>query len=122
MFDIIYYWLQYYLTKMGRTKDPKGDGYLVLMILELITAVGIIKCFGWADNFYLEKPSAIGLGILVIIFSFGINYLFISRRREKIINRIANYSSRRRVFTKIFFFAYLLFCLMIMGLLGDNII
>lgn len=107
---------------MGRTKDPKGDGYLVLMILELITAVGIIKCFGWADNFYLEKPSAIGLGILVIIFSFGINYLFISRRREKIINRIANYSSRRRVFTKIFFFAYLLFCLMIMGLLGDNII
>ncbi len=125
MLQEMYYWLMYFLKKIGKTDMFEFNSYLLICmlagfnILTIIMIVSYLFGINVRTSFLQENSKTIGIlfGLSVIAF----NYFHLFKQRKNIVEKYSQLSGKRKIQGQIAFWIYSIASLFLMFFIGVNL-
>ena len=108
MFTETYFWLYRTIEKNKFNKEPDLSAYFLLSSFQgmnIATLLGIVNYF---IDVLIPKNVVIMFAPILFLSILVINYLFLYRKRIKIIKKFDGFSTRRKTIGKILFVLYII--------------
>jgi hypothetical protein len=108
MYNVIYYWIYYYLTRLKRTATPGYDTILFIGILQLFNIISVGRFLFRFVNIEITRNTSIYLGLLLAAILLILNFFYLYKRKEKIFKKILEYTKPKRRISNVIFWIYIL--------------
>lgn len=119
----MYYWMMFFLKKIGKTEILEFNSYLLICILINANILTIIILASHLLNFDLtqlkEESGIIGLSGAISLLLF--NYFYLFKKRSNIILIFENMDNKRRVKGQILFWVYSTMSIFLFFYIGINL-
>ena len=92
MYQAIYYWVYYYLSKVKTNKTTAFNAFLLIVLLEGANCISIGRFIYNATHFNSDDQTATVYGTIVVLSLMGFNFFYLYQRRDTIFKQVSEYS------------------------------
>ena len=119
----MYYWLMYFLKKIGKTEMIEFNSYLLICMFLIfnIMTIFLLVCFLFKLNINAIVLNYKIAGLTLILPILTLNYVFLYVNRNKIIETYDNLTQKRRLKGMIFFWIYSIISIPLFFFLTTNL-
>jgi len=125
MLQEMYYWLMYFLGKIGKTEMYDSNSYLLISLLAGLNLLTIIMLFAYLFNIDIRnslsdrnsKTIAIFFALSVVL----VNYFYLFKQRKKIVEKYDELSGKRETQGQILFWIYSVLSLVLFFVVGMSL-
>jgi len=123
MIKEMYYWLMYFLKKIGKTEMIEFNSYLLICMFLIfnIMTIFLLVCFLFKLNINAIVLNYKIAGLTLILPILTLNYVFLYVNRNKIIETYDNLTQKRRLKGMIFFWIYSIISIPLFFFLTTNL-
>ena len=82
MLKILYYWINFYLTKNKKNDDPSFNALMILILLEGSNLISLGKIIFIKFSQKIDIDTAYLYGIIFAVVMISSNFFFISKKRS----------------------------------------
>lgn len=75
MYELIYYWMYFYLSKIKTNKTPAFNAFLLIVLLEGVNCISIGRCIYNVTHFKGDEQLTLLLGTIAVFSLMGFNFL-----------------------------------------------
>jgi len=114
MLTELYYWMYRIINRNKSNKEPELNAFFLFSLLECINIFTLWGFLNYFLDITVPKNTAMIINFLVILVILVINFIFLYRKRTKIIKKMEELSNKRRIIGKFLFVLYNLVTLFLM--------
>ena len=120
MYQALYYWMNYYLSKIKTNKDPAFNGVLLIMVFEACNLISIGRCIYNITHFKSDEQTAILGGAITFIFLTVFNLAYLYSKRNQIFKEVAEYPENKLSLSNNVFWIYVIGSISVISLVLIN--
>jgi hypothetical protein len=120
MLQEMYYWMMYFLKKIGKYDIP-FNSCLLMLILMNANIMTVIMFVTYLFNIDLKGYDSKIIGLLVLIPLFIFNYFYLYRNRDKITDKYDNIVRKRKKRGILYFWIYSVLSIVLLFVIGVNL-
>ncbi len=106
--DEFYYWMYKGLGKIRSEQDPKYDAMLGVLFFIGLNIIVIGRIIFKLNNLKAIEEDVILIALVYALFTLIFGYFRLYKRKQKIIDKIGLFSSKRLKIGKVFFIIYII--------------
>jgi hypothetical protein len=122
MFTELYYWLYRTIKKNKFNKEPELSAYFLLSSFQGMNIVTLLAFANYFLDIFISKEIVVICAPILFLSILVINYLYLYRKRNEIIKKLEEFSTKRRATGKIFFIIYILATLFLLFYVITNFV
>lgn len=106
MFNEIYFWMYFYLSKIKTNKDPAHNAFIIICVLQIFNLGTICAWINYFLSININNTTALYIGIILAVMLNILNHFLIYAKREIIFDKYKNMPQDRKKKGQISFWFY----------------